>query len=347
MPRRILFAIRSKLGDTLISFQCARAFADAFPDSQVTLLTRSAYASLLRAEAGIRVIGFGSRIEMVLRLLWLRLSEPAFDVLAVLWGSGPPIRLIGRLAKANRKVAWSRKFAPDIFEEGRLPQDHLLIDPAASVIRVFAPDFATPEALSIPSLGARYRSQRGNTAIGIVPIADEARRNLDPPTLLQLITELRRQHANAPIRVFVNPGNAGSDALIAMPLPAGCELRTFRDLGALVSEYMHLAAWIGTDTGLYHLAAAIGIRATVFFGPTQPHKIVMPAQKNVQVFRLAALGDTHCEEKACTRPLCLHAGVAVWSHALTATGLEETPQACPLRALPAAALQELRDCSPA
>ena len=54
-----------------------------------------------------------------------------------------------------------------------------------------------------------------------------------------------------------------------MPLPAGCELRTFRDLGALVSEYVHLAAWIGTDTGLYHLAAVIGIRATVFFGPTQ------------------------------------------------------------------------------
>jgi len=347
LPRRILFAIRSKLGDTLISFQCARAFADAFPGSQVTLLTRSAYAGLLRAEAGIRVIGFDSRIEMVLRLLWLRFSEPAFDVLAVLWGSGPPIRLIGQLVKATRKIAWSRKFAPDIFEEGRLPQDHLLIDPAASVIRAFAPDFAAPRALVIPSLGARYRSQRGNTAIGIVPIADEARRNLDPPTLLQLITELRRQHATASIRVFVNPGNAGSDALIAMVLPAGCELRTFRDLGALVSEYMQLAAWIGTDTGLYHLAAAIGIPATVFFGPTQPHKIVMPAQKNVQVFRLAALGDTLCEEKACTRPLCLHAGIAAWSHAAAATRLDETPRTCPLRAQPASALKELRDLSPA
>lgn len=347
MPRRILFAIRSKLGDTLISFQCVRAFADAFPESEVTLLTRSAYADVLRAEAGIRVIGFDSRIEMALRLLWLRWSEPAFDVLAVLWGSGPPIRLIGRLARATRKVAWSRKFAPDIFEEGQLPQDHWLIDPAASAIRTFAPDFVPPRALAIESLGARYRSQRGNTAIGIVPIADEARRNLDPPTLLQLIAELRRKHGDAPIRMFVNPGNAGSEALLAMTLPAGCELRTFRDLGALVSEYMHLAAWIGTDTGLYHLAAAIGIPATVFFGPTQPHKIVMPAQKNVQVFRLAALGDTHCEEKACTRALCLHASLAVWSHAAAATRLEETPPACPLRALPASALQEIRDCSPA
>ena len=347
MPRRILFAIRSKLGDTLISFQCVRDFADAYPESQVTLLTRSAYASLLRDEAGIRVIGFDSRIEMALRLLWLRFSEPAFDVLAVLWGSGPPIRLIGRLAKARRKIAWSRKFAPDIFEEGSLPRDPLLIDPATSAIRAFAPDFTAPRALAIPSLGARYRSQSGNTAIGIAPIADEARRNLDPPTLLLLITALRAKHGDAPIRVFVNPGNAGSDALIAMALPAGCELRTFRDLAALVTEYMSLAAWIGTDTGLYHLAAAVGIPATVFFGPTQPHKIVMPAQRNVQVFRLAALGDTHCEEKTCTRPLCLHACLAAWSHAGAATRLDETPMACPLRALPASALENISDCSPA
>ena len=347
MPRRILFAIRSKLGDTLISFQCVRDFADAYPESQVTLLTRSAYASLLRDEAGIRVIGFDSRIEMALRLLWLRFSEPAFDVLAVLWGSGPPIRLIGRLAKARRKIAWSRKFAPDIFEEGSLPRDPLLIDPATSAIRAFAPDFTAPRALAIPSLGARYRSQSGNTAIGIAPIADEARRNLDPPTLLLLITALRAKHGDAPIRVFVNPGNAGSDALIAMALPAGCELRTFRDLAALVTEYMSLAAWIGTDTGLYHLAAAVGIPATVFFGPTQPHKIVMPRQSNARAYRLAALGDTHCEIKSCARPLCLHANVAAWSGALSATPLSQTPAACPLRAMPAAALSDSKVVHPA
>ena len=147
--------------------------------------------------------------------------------------------------------------------------------------------------------------------------------------------------------MFVNPGNAGSEAVIAMALPVGCELRTFRDLSSLVAQYMELAAWFGTDTGLYHLAAAIGLPATVFFGPTQPHKIVMPAQNNARVFRLAALGDTHCEEKACTRPLCLHACLAVWSHAAAATRLEETPPACPLRSLPGSALESIRDCSPA
>ncbi len=347
VPRRILFAIRSKLGDTLISYQCARAYADAFPDSQVTLLTRRAYASLLRGETGLRVIGFDSRIEMACKLLWLRLWAPAFDILAVLWGSGSPIRLIGQMVKARRKIAWSRKFAPDIFEAGDLPPDPLLIEPAMSVIRVFEPRFTTPRSLSIPSLAARYRARIGNTAIGIAPIADEARRNFDCASLLLLIAEARRLHGAAPIRIFVNPGNAGSEALIAMSLPAGCELRPFRDLEALVGEYMALAAWVGTDTGLYHLAAAIGIPATVFFGPTQPHKIVMPAQTKTIAIRLDVLGDTHCEVKTCVRPLCLHAAVASWSHASPATGLDETPAACPLRGFPAGALGTIREINPA
>ena len=347
LPRRILFAIRSKLGDTLISYQCVRAYADAYPDAAVTLLTRSAYANLLREEAGLRVIGFDSRIGMVLKLLWLRIAEPAFDVLAVLWGSGPPIRLIGRFVRAHRKVAWSRRFAAELFEEARMPEDHQLIDPAACTIRVFEPGFVAPAALAIPSLAARYRQRAGKLAVGVVPIADETRRNLDAATLTQLLGEVRRQHATAPIRIFVNPGNAGADALLRMGLPPGCELRTFSDLSALVTEYMDLAAWIGTDTGLYHLAAAVGIPATVFFGPTQPHKIIMPRQTNARVFRLAALGDTHCEVKSCMRPLCLHASASLWSHARTATRLDETPAACPLRTLPAGALMANAESSPA
>jgi len=346
LPRRILFAIRSKLGDTLISFQCVRTYADAHPGDQVTLLTRTAYARLFAGEAGMRVIGFDSRIGMLVRLFWLRISEPAFDVLAVLWGSGSPIRMIGKHVNARRKIAWSRRFAPEIFEEARLPQDHFLVDPAACTIRAFEPGFAAPAALDIPSLSARYRAGRDKTAIGIVPIADESRRNLDAPALAQLIAAVQKRHQGAPIRIFVNPGNGGANALIAMNLPAGCEMRTFRDLSALIGEYMQLAHWVGTDTGLYHLAVSVGIPATVFFGPTQPHKIIMPAQPGAKVWRLAVLGDAHCEEKSCTRPLCLHAAVATWCESTSATRIADTPETCPLRQHPSDDLARLRDASP-
>jgi ADP-heptose:LPS heptosyltransferase len=347
LPRRTIFAIRSKLGDTLISFQCVRDFADAYPDDEITLLTRAAYARLFADEAGIRVIGFDSRIGMALKLLWLRIRRPAFDVLAVLWGSGPPIKLIGRLVNARRKIAWSRKFAPEIFEAPDIPAEVLLVEPAARTVRMIEPAFANPRRLKIPGLAARYARADDRVAVGIVPVADEARRNLDLAALGQLIAEVRQRHPQAPIRIFVNPGNAGTDALIAMQQGAGCEVRTFRDLATLTDEYLQLTAWYGTDTGLYHLAVAMGIPATVFFGPTQPHKIVMPGQTGVRVWRLAALGDAHCDEKSCQRPLCLHAAVATWGGVTSPTRLDETPAACPLRAADPATRSALRDASPA
>lgn len=103
MPRRVLFVIRGKLGDTLVAFATVRRYADAFPDDQVTLLTRSGYAALLGEEKCVRVLGFSNRIGMLLLLLRLRL-EPAFDALLVLWGFGTPIAWIGRLVRARRKI---------------------------------------------------------------------------------------------------------------------------------------------------------------------------------------------------------------------------------------------------
>ena len=346
MSRRILFAIRSKLGDTLISFACVRAYADAHPADDITLLTRSAYATLLRAERGIRVIGFDSRVEMFFRLLWLRITEPAFDILALLWGSGSPVRRIGQWVKARRKIAWSRRFAPDIFEEGAVPHDPLLVDPAASVIRAFDASFALPQRLQIPSLAQRYRAGTPQ-AIGVAPIADERRRNFDAATLLTLLAEVRRRHPHEPIRIFINPANDGAQTLIHQRFPAGVEIHTFTRLDDLLHAYFDLKAWYGTDTGLYHLAASIGIPATVFFGPTQPHKIVMPAQPEARWVRLSALGDKHCDEKSCAQPVCLHQAVAEFCSATPALTLERAPGACPLRASAPARWTAIRIVPPA
>jgi ADP-heptose:LPS heptosyltransferase len=350
MPRRILFAIRSKLGDTLISYAAVRAYVDAHPHDQVTLLTRADYAQLLAREPGLRVIGFGSRATMILKLWWLRLAEPGFDVLGVLWGSGAPIAAIGRWAKAARKIAWNRKFAPAIYEQGSLPDDYPLVAPAMSVIHAFEPGLAAPRGMALPSLTQDYahaQSRRAGECIGVVPVADELRRNLDAPTLLLLLAEVRRRHPRARVSVFVNPRNHGAPALLQTALPAECEWRSFSNLADLLDQYMELTAWYGTDTGLYHLAAAAGIPATVFFGPTQPHKIIMAAEPRTTWARLAVLGDTHCEQKACTRPCCLHQAVADFCAVPGPTRVDETPADCPLRAHDPARLAELHVHRPA
>jgi hypothetical protein len=73
----------------------------------------------------------------------------------------------------------------------------------------------------------------------------------------------------------------------------------------------------------------------------------MPAQAGVTWARLAALGETHCEQKDCVRPCCLHQAVADYCKVPGPTSIDETPAACPLRAYPASALQDLRLHEPA
>ena len=341
MSRRILFAIRSKLGDSLAAYASVRQFADAHPQDAVTLLIRRDYGDLLRDEAKLRVIGFGSRVEMVLKLLWLRVAESGFDVFAVLWGFGNPVVTMARLVSARRKIFVDDRFRewfPEFAQGGRY---QTLAEPAAQVIRVFEPEFATPVALIVSSLAARHAASVDRRAIAIVPLADEPRRNLDRAALEQLIHTIAARHPGAPLRVFVNPAMTDAAWLLhaeGPALPDGAAIRQFRNLGDLVREYLGVSAWYGTDTGLYHLAVAMGIPATVFFGPTQPLKICMPRQPDVAWVRLAMLGNDHCDETGCRHPLCLHQAIANFCDSNPASSLDMTPQACPLRAYPSGEL---------
>jgi ADP-heptose:LPS heptosyltransferase len=165
-----------------------------------------------------------------------------------------------------------------------------------------------------------------------VPLANELRKNMDAAALAALVAHVRALHPGRRVWILLNPSDRGAEDVLRKPLPEDAEIRIFRSLADLVPLYLELGAWYGTDTGLYHLAVALGIPATVFFGPTQPRLIVMPDQPGVAAVRLAALGDAHCDEKACARPVCLHQSVAVWGGARGAPRLDDTPAACPLRA---------------
>jgi ADP-heptose:LPS heptosyltransferase len=342
MARRFLFVLRTKLGDTLIHFQTVRAFAARHPADEVVLATHARYAPLLEGVPGLRIVPFRNRAEMVAKLLWLRLTRPSFDALAVLIGYGPAMLQIGRLVRARRRLFFDARF-PDTYPEYPEPYDETsVIDRSWRTVRLLDPDVPRPDRLELPALRARRLATRRRTrAIGIVPLANELRRNLDAPTLVGLVARVRVLHPGAAVWIFINPDDRGAAELAAAPVGEGVEWRRFLTLEELVSQYLHLDGWYGTDTGLYHLAVGMGIPATVFFGPTQPQLYVMPAQAETTWIRLTALGAGHCDEKTCARPLCLHQAMASWSGAETSTRLEETPAACPLRAFPVERLTDI------
>lgn len=328
MPRRVLFVIRGKLGDTLVAFATARRYADVFPDDEVTLLTRSGYAALLRAEKGMRVLGFSSRIGMLLLLIRLRFAT-AFDALLVLWGFGTPIMWIGRLVRARRKIYLDARYSRIFTEYADLSPHRLQSEPMWRVASLFEPALPRPEKLEVPSLAAKRSTN--SRAIGIAPLADETRRIMSPPMLEILLRMVVRLHPGAPVRVFVNLTDRGAHELIAAGLPSGAEFCFFPQLDDLVRGFADLAHIYCTDTGLYHLAAAMGIPATVYYGPTQPWRNMMPAQPGARGVRLSILGAAHCEEKSCQTPLCIEAAVRAVAGEPGLRSIDATPTGCPMR----------------
>jgi ADP-heptose:LPS heptosyltransferase len=114
-------------------------------------------------------------------------------------------------------------------------------------------------------------------------------------------------------------------------LPPGADFWFFPQLIDLVRGFADLAHIYCTDTGLYHLAAAMGVPATVYYGPTQPWRNMMPAQPDARGVRLSVLGAEHCEEKACKTPLCLEAAVRSVAAEQGLESIDSTPAGCPLR----------------
>ena len=172
MTRRVLFVLRGKLGETVVAFATVRAFADAYPGDDVTLLVRANYAPLFEREAGMRVIGFSSRIAMFAKLLRLRWFEAPFDALLVLLGAGPPIERLGRMVRARRKIFLDGRFKDVYTEWPQVPGDHRHFEPAWLVARslraragcaaVFA--HSEPRRAAAPREHRRHRAGVGRAA---------------------------------------------------------------------------------------------------------------------------------------------------------------------------------------
>jgi hypothetical protein len=342
VTRRVLFVLRGKLGETVVAFATVRAFADAYPGDDVTLLVRANYAPLFERETGMRVIGFSSRLAMFAKLALLRFFEAPFEALLVLLGAGPPIERLGRMVRAHHKVFLDGRFKDVYTQWPQVPGDHRHFEPAWLVARAYEPALAAPLYSRIPSLAAQRRPAK---IVAIAPVSDEPRRSMGPGALYALIPVLARWHPGCEIHVLINPADRDARPLLEAGknagLPAGAQFERFATLRTLVESLYRVEHLYSTDTGLYHLAAALGVPTTTYYGPTQPWKNGFPAQPDLTRVRLAALGGDHCEEKQCRQPVCLANAVALHAGAQADSEVDSTPPRCLLRRHTAAELAQL------
>jgi ADP-heptose:LPS heptosyltransferase len=329
--RRVLFVIRDKLGDSLLAFATVQQYLKLRPGDDVTVLMRKDYAELVAGEDGFRLVRYRGGTQAMLWAGMQRVLARPYDALVVLRGFGDRVRKLGALVPARRRISFSGKLAPTFSEwpPAFESEDWSLVEPSFRAAAVLEPGLAVPQRLELSSLRPPAAVQ-GKRFVGVCPITDEKRKDMSQASLDPLLDHIARTHLGVPIKVLVRDG---AETLFDLGGRSACELVNFRDLTRLRELFGSMAAYYGADTGLYHLAAAMGVPATVVFGPTQPGRIILPRQEAASV-RLEVLAESHCEVKSCRDPACIEQACANLVSGDTVVALDRTPADCPLRRWP-------------
>lgn len=146
----------------------------------------------------------------------------------------------------------------------------------------FPPCEARTSFTNFPSLPRKAAGDADRNVVAIHPGSGSAKKNWPARRFGTLARRLRDECGFVPVFIF---GEADSDVKSALAgvlqefsdLP-GCDLL---DLASVLSV---CRGYVGNDSGITHLAAALGIPAVALFGPTDP-AVWGPRGSNVRIVR--------------------------------------------------------------
>ncbi len=284
MSDRRMVAVRlTALGDVLLATPALRALAHAHPDAPLTLVTSPAYAPLLEG------LDFLDRV-----VPWAR-GRPVGELARALKADGPvttyvdlqhKVRtaVLGRRLGAPRRLAFRRRtltgglaalVGRDAVRQGRhatrlyLDALELLgVDPPRGK-GALTPAVALPEAAR--DAGARAVAALGRRpVVAVAPGATWATKRWDPARFAAVARHLAEARGAALVLVG-GPGDGPAleacRAAVAFDLDA-----SDRDLPGLAGVLAATDVLVAGDTGLAHLASAVGAPVVSVFGPTAPSR---------------------------------------------------------------------------
>jgi len=272
--RRIVVLRGGAIGDLIVTEPSLRALRLAWPAARILLLGNASAGSLLVADgiiddalsldadwlaplfaeddslanAALRRIEERLRGETDLAVAWLREPESA------------PVRHLSRLA--GRVVA-----GPSVPPAGT--KVHMVDHLASALQRAGIPvRDRMPRVRQAPIATEDERRRRGEASgsdIAIHPGSGGRRKNWPAERFAEVAAGVR----DLGLEPIVVAGPADADA--TKPLRAlGCRVVEPRDLLALADVLSDCVAYVGNDSGVSHLAAALGVATVAIFGPTDP-----------------------------------------------------------------------------
>ncbi len=280
------------LGDTLLVMPTLQLLLDELPGALVTLVG-SVWAERLQPLIGlpVRLLRFDSALLTPL-FSPSAATDPtgafadAHAVVVYAAETGEILTSNARRFCAGAVIAWPSEPSG---------AEHASLHFAKAVTR---PPLK-PEELPFPSLrvppdsdewSGRWLAQRFPERQAVLALhpGSGGRHKCWPAECFARLAEL----TGRPILLLEGPADSEACAQVARLLPP--EAPVARAAGHSVPEVAALVArcrsYVGNDSGLSHLAAALGVPAVLVFGPTDP-KVWAPLGPNVQVVQVDKRGD--------------------------------------------------------
>jgi ADP-heptose:LPS heptosyltransferase len=313
-PRSILLVDLHLLGDLVMLIPLLRVIRRLHPDAHVGLVAGPWGRDIL-ADTGLVDEFIELRAPWVTKVKGTaRLSGLLRAIRAARarrWDWGIDVRgdvrniLLLALARAGRRVAYGFTGGAALLTDV-VPDDGALrhiIDHHAALASYLGMPMTAEERIPALGLPQRTRSPRHSRPrlIGFHFGASMMLRRMPLEEACALLVSFQDHEDTRLILVDAPDTRALNSALLErMPAQyaAGME-RWEGNLGALIRFLQTLDQFYAMDSGPAHLAAALGIDTTVFFGPNLS-KAVRPMGRSVTVVERADLSCRPCDQQHCT-----------------------------------------------
>ena len=278
---RIAIVRAGALGDTILALPAVQALRDRFPDARLVVAGYPGNWEI----AGDLVDGLHS------------IDNPVWAGLTVLSAAETLTRY---LAGKDLVVAWTAR-RPDL---GALPVIHASPYPPAGVhaadhlLRSLEPILGPLPEPAVPRLAVPAVPRRG---ILIHPGAGAEWKRWPADRFAALARNL--SESGHKVSLIEGPADARAVAvvldLISLPVIRPPSPR------ALATVLAGAELFIGNDSGVTHLAAAVGTPVVALFGPTDP--VNWAPRGNVRIIRHCSATATGTDIRACHDPSCMEA----------------------------------------
>ena len=292
LARRLVVLRALGLGDLLTAVPALRALADAFPHHQRVLAAPRALAPLVALIDGRDGSPALDRLVDSDELQPLAPELHGADVAVNLHGAGPQShRLL--LASRPRRALW---FAcPDVPQSHGAPGWRAAEHEVQRWCRLLGEHAITadPNDLDLrPPPGGAPAAAVGATLIH--PGAASPARRWPAERFATVAAAERR--CGRPVVVTGNSSEVGLCRIVAdrAGLPSGSVLAGSTDMAGLCRAVAAAERVVCGDTGIAHLATALGTPSVVLFGPTSPREWGPPAARGRhRVLWVGETGDPH------------------------------------------------------